>query len=175
MKPELDSQLRERFCAQYLGQRVFYRPHIAWKDHEIKGEKWVKEIVTLKFIDLIVKHCTPLTLRSLKDITGPEAIEVAKSAGELHFIKGFPDQAQYFSVDRKDNLITISERYHSDTVVIDTEDGQVLVYDALNEVSASINTLWAYQILISKGFALPFMGHTLSELEEAGWIEILYS
>lgn len=51
-------------------------------------------------------------------------------------------------------------------------DGDDFLFEGSYEPH-SYQVLEAYQYLQSKGYALPFMGYTVEELIEAGWIKLI--
>lgn len=69
MKAELTDELKERFFAQYWGQKVMELPYLVMR--EVDGF----------YLQVIARHNKPLHLRPLDQITDKEAIEVAKIGG----------------------------------------------------------------------------------------------
>lgn len=170
MKPELNDELRLRFYCQYIGQKVLW--------HNIPGRdefEIVKSVSTSALMAASVK--APVLLRPLSSMTNDEAIEVAKRVGHLVYPVSTGIKL-YWKVERseRDGSITVKEKYNTSEVTIDPSDGQILIYEKDEDgqhVSALCEDLWGYQLMLSMGFALQFMGYMVHELEEAGWIKLI--
>ena len=154
MKPELTPSLKERFFAQYWGQKV----------KRINGDSELFTAGVLR-IGVAISH---LLLRPLSSITDDEAIEVAKmvTSGET-----------YLEIGRYANKIQIAltdsiNRYEKVQVAIWVETGNVTVFHGTRQVGPW-NMPCIYQFLYSIGFAIPFMDYSVEELVAAGWVRLV--
>lgn len=132
MKPHINKEKKERFFAQYWGQRVKASP---------ESNGWTVGITNI--------GCSPLRdcwleLTPLSMITDEDAIEVGK-------------------------IMNLSHLQPKSTL-------NVLVRDILSgRIDKKGNTLlWLriYDYLRSKGYVLPWMGISVEEQIEAGWVKL---
>lgn len=155
MRPELNSKLKAKLFAQYWNQKVAcqlggYPIQVEWRTF-IEG----------------FEDGDHLVLLPISSMTDHQAIEIAESLMELLWMG---NNKKYFSVEREHHMITVTEKYNYRYAVIDHIDGQCLAYED-DKLSGSGNAIWAYQKMISMGFALPFEGYSVQELVNAGFIK----
>lgn len=145
MKPELNSELKQRFFALYWGQKVAFVPFKEPSDQicNVKDRCSYGEI-----------KAEYLLLRPLSSITDTEAIELSKILD--------PN----LSVEDLDSVVT---EYKGQLV---RSFEEIDFVPAENQISP-IRIHFACQYLISKSFAIPYMGHSVAELEKAGWIKFV--
>ncbi len=135
MKRELTPELREKFYAQYYGQKVLHMDDESEMDY-------VFPVVKSTFFT--TNHDNYLVLRSILSITDDESVEVAK-------------------IWRPDRDVS----YHSvkyGRAIIDGLDHLMVGFFMFGQIT---------DYLRSVGVALPFMGHTVEELMEAGWVKLV--
>lgn len=149
MKTELTKELKEKFVTQYWGQKVaIYKSDTAIK--LVVGH----HSVNINDIDKVV-------LKSLYAITDEDAIEVAR------LLYG---DSNDFEIEFNSAGITSVSPFglpcYGPTVNIHWNG--VLNYERAN----SEDYYFAYQYLQSKGYALPWMGYSVEELVEAGWVKL---
>jgi len=162
MKPELNNELKARLFAQYWGQKVMadkFRPDKTFE-------------VVIPGSDRLY-----LKLRPITSITEKEAIEIGKAATNITTDWNSSQNKKYFKV-KKDKYggIEVSEKYSTREVVIDPVDGEINVYNDFDkqnvELDASATKIWAYQLMISFGICLPFMGYSVEDLVNTGWVRL---
>jgi len=173
MKPELNTALKARFFAQYWGQKVIVTRS---NFYPIKlGEELFVDDTTMGNYLVNPKLRLALLLRPITSITDEEAIEVAKAATNLMTDWNSSPNKKYFTVNRdgKYKGIGISEKYSVRSVYIDPVDGEITVYEDESELSATCTLIWGYQLMLSYGICLPFMGYSIEELVNAGWVRLV--
>jgi hypothetical protein len=140
-----DILLRMQFYSQYLFQYVVMLPTLVWTGNppEPSHDEWGIQLFEPEVLRKVVDNEFPLMLRAIEDITDEEAIEVAKMYRPESHWLHEAKYAKSFMVD-----FGASKNY----------------FDAASR---------AADYLRSIGVALPFMGHTVEELIEAGWIKLL--
>lgn len=161
MKPQLTPELKARFFAQYYGLKV--------KTTEMSDGQMFNTgpKVTARFGSYLV-------LRSISSITDEEAIEIAKAAANLTTDWNSSPNKKYFYVtrDKKYKGIEVTEKYSYRSVHIDPVDGEITVYNDDSEISESGLQIWGFQLMLSYGICLPFMGYSVEELVQAGWVKL---
>ena len=133
-KLELTPELKERFFAQYWGQKVLHVNDESEMNYLFEVDKGT--------FQLNLSGCY-LVLRELPAITPEESIDLT--------LLSFPE---------------ISELQNE-------KKGVELLWNTLNSIRDSSNWLSTWDYLRCKGFALPFMGHSVEELVNAGWIKLI--
>ena len=161
MKPELTPELKKRFFAQYYGQKVMKHKKTPNIDFNVD-------------LTLAESNYLYLKLNPISSITDQEAIEIGKAATNLTTDWNSSPNKKYFTVKRdgKYKGISITEKYSSRDVQIDPVDGEITVYEDDTELSASGTQIWGYQLMLSYGIAIPFMGHSVEDLVKSGWIRL---
>lgn len=162
MKIELNIINKEKFCALYWGQRVaLYYDNVFDYDFEYP-EGWIKD--------------TTLILTPLEKITDEDAIAVAKIVARKYFSHFKENHVSLEHSLREVKIFThLYEKKHTCSVVIgETSIGfQNARYTGSGADEFYVyNQYEAYQYLISKGYATPWMGYNVKELVEAGWIKL---
>lgn len=163
MKAEITRENKTKFFAQYWGQNIFH-----WKYPEHAANENV--ITNIDEGALKYAKCGSILLKPLSSISDEDAIEVAKIAcPEL-----FHTRKSGHYVDRSQiDWVSVKHCNNYKSVDIDI-DGYVLV---CNESDGSLyernsNMAHAIDYLRSKGYTLPWMGLTVEEMVEAGWIKL---
>jgi hypothetical protein len=120
-------------------------------------------VTKLKFQPSYLIHNNDfLSLKSLSSITDEDAIEVAKLMG---LSEGD------FEVSHRSTDIHIES--YSQEFTLFFEDCSIYFNDFdTDSANTGIDYLSAYDFLRSKGYALPFMGWSVEQMIEAGWIKI---
>lgn len=132
MRPELNQQLKERFFAQYWGQKVFDYA-VSMINHPVRiSPDFAREVEAWA------------VLRSIDQLTDEENIEIAKIFNQ-HVIK-----KHYETDDLKAYLIMKGHGY-------------ALRVDHFLTVADYMRSI---------GVAAPFMGYSVEELCEAGWVRL---
>jgi len=128
----MDQKLKERFFAQYFGQKVLHM------DDESNLE-YIFPIVKSTFF--ATNKGNYLLLRPISTLTDEEAIEYAKLQ-------------DYESPTEKDDFTSLR-----------------------SQLRVSIKNQWlnftTVDYLRSIGVALPFMGHSVQEMIDCGWIRLI--
>lgn len=153
MKAEINNENKAKFYAQYWGQEVLEVPHLVYVGYppEPSHDEWGSETLRSDNIDQVVKHNFPLWLKPLSQISDEEAIELAKIIGCSGNGRG-----RLHPLDRNMPL---------------TELGRGIVWSGRYVIDNF--KMWdVIDYLRSKGYALPFMGLSVEEMIEAGWIKI---
>lgn len=136
---------KAKFFAQYWGQEVFFVPNLIWTGNppEPSHEEWGEAIVNEYWMPKILNSTFPMFLKSLLDISDDEAIEVAK----LEYVGD-----KYFKV----------------------ETGKTSVYLLHCFINGEYSTQnWrTVDYLRSKGYALPWMGLSVEQQIEYGWVTL---
>jgi hypothetical protein len=172
---------KARFFAQYWGQRILKG---ITQDLKLSGYRRVMS----SNIDrgIMISY---IELKPLSQITNEEAIEVAK------IITNERDLEEYrFSIQEKG----FENTHHSVKIIlsewnckhpsvmkwlkayliqIDTEDSDIIcgIYaDDGRELEdePAVNILHSYDFLRSKGYALPYLGISITEQIEFGWVKL---
>jgi len=151
MKPELTTELKERFFAQYYNQKCIPIARGIYRVQPSHAKRKTNHII----------------LRPLLSITDEEAIDVAKCTHITTFMS--PNYKKWI-VTRKSEFLTVSSKFSAHSFTIDFTDGQVLMYND-DDIDPTTESVWAYQKMLSMGFALPFMGHLPDELVKVGWMK----
>ena len=164
MKTKLTPELKAKFFAQYWGQKVF------------KYEMLDK--LRSKFLSLDDDHLSDddyLILKPLSSISDEDAIEVAKISDVV------PDEG--LLVERRSRGSVFVYCKYNDTAhtnkpenlfVIPANDLAFYCYSdsgKIYNVDAE-RALDMFDLLRSKSYAIPFMGISVEEMIEAGWIKL---
>jgi len=158
MKPELTLELKKRFYAQYYGQKVMADKQMPDKTFDVDLTYAERERSYLK-------------LRSVSKITDEEAIEVAKIILPRFDVS---------SVERGDEVgVWLGDHRVS---IYNDSSGFCLEYREHPKQIEScyitmniFNELHAYQYLQSIGVITDFMGYSVEELVNAGWVRLIES
>jgi hypothetical protein len=147
MKPENNSANKAIFLSQYWNQEVLYVPNLVYTGNpsEPSHEEWIEVKVDEFYIMKVANSKLPAFLTPLSQITDEDAIEVANIAGNSSYTD-----------DRK------------------SFNGRLLVQEYLRNVTNIYGEDWIniFDYLRSKGYALPWMGLSVDELVEYGWIKL---
>lgn len=163
MKPQLTPELKERFLAQYWGQRVFFVNDSVNEIYDIDSNFQDAHECEKEFIYAL--------LRPISSLTDDEAIEVAISS--LMPITFKTACIRRFDHPNHKSMSTI-------TVLLDTDNLEVLINQESAYISISangkkmgiFNPAGYIQKLLSLGIAIPFMGHSVGDLVNAGWVKL---
>lgn len=147
MKAELTQELKERFFAQYWGQKVLELPYLVMR--EVDGF----------YLQVVAKHNKPIHLRTLLSITDEEAIEVAKIMDV--------ERSDFWTDQLKDCRV-----YAGDPVLKELDYDASFAKAGRQYVIDGRLSLYAYDYLRSVGIAIPFAGHSVADLVSAGWIKL---
>lgn len=186
MKVELTPELRTRFTSQYFGQEVVETPTLVWTGNppEPSHDEWSMAALDSRNIDFVISHNIPICLRNLQSLTKEEVIEIAKIATDGGFY-GLNKSGWIVSENfgtgfngKPDGYFEISHKKSSHKVCIDIVDGEIDVYEydsekMIEEDAIMKDLIWAYQYMIGLGVAIPFMGHSIDDLVEAGWVSLV--
>jgi len=143
MKPELTLELKERFFAQYWGQKVFQSPQTG--------------VLTKR-----LQRCFPelariqggfLWLRDMANISINENIELIKIL------------TPELTDEEIDECINGEMTLEAAFTMMDAEIGD----NKISPVSIDV----AYSYLRSLNIALPFSGYSIDEFREAGWVKLV--
>ncbi|GAB3177498.1 hypothetical protein [Telluribacter humicola] len=177
MKPELTLDLKARFFAQYMGidqEIVCYNGYAPFKlaaiPHMLRGycaSMIIKE-GNKTTIDSFLIEFSALQLKILSDITLEDAVIVYNILNGAH--QGDTFQIRYKKDFVKERYAQLFYTYKNEDSVLLNIDKEGLFHAIF--IARSYYTLEAYDYLKSKGYAVPFMGYSVEELIEAGWIQI---
>lgn len=162
MKSEITPENKAKFFAQYWGQDVL--------SSDMYGDNGTIYSLTMKEDSCNDKW---LLLKPLSSISDEDAIEVAKIAcPEL-----FHTRKSGHYIERREfenGWITVKHDINYKSVDIDI-DGYILVYNESDDggYDRNPNMVHAIDYLRSKGYALPWMGLTVEEMIEAGWVKLI--
>lgn len=157
-----DIKKKSNFFAIYFGQKVGF-----WT---LNGREQMFLISSNRFVSSNVKGMT-LALKSMKSITDEDAIDVAKIiAPEMNALH----QSAKFLVDRSNDWLEVKTIHNKFSVDIDY-DGIIskCVNDSDEMYRYNENIVHGIDYLRSKGYALPWMGISVKELVEMGWMELI--
>lgn len=161
MKPELNSELKQRFFAQYIGAEI---------DMPFDGRGLRPDgKITSWNLPMMAKGGSPILLRPISSITDPEAIEFIRQ--EL-IIEGHPEtiKAHTLKVHRNPNgLNAVLIRSNVES----SEGSGIFGKDLFLSASSDNLRIYHVDLLRSKSFAIPYMGHSVAELVKAGWIKLV--
>lgn len=152
MKVEINNENKAKFFALYWGQEIFrYRnvDKISPQAINIHVDHYtLNPTVVFEFGYIVLKH--------LSSISDEDAIEVAKINTSIDWNNGLEPSVWINSFGYKvvSNGTGLIQRY-----------GQTLICEPYL-------SLHQFQLLISKGYALPWMGLSVEEMVEAGWIKL---
>lgn len=153
MKAELTNENRLIFESLYIGQDVFRTSHEA-KD---------SGVLTPRLLSRPESKYDWLSLKSISSISDEDAIEVAKIYGLNEFSIRLKSQHGIKDFGSKYGELTLFNDLSfggGSSSSFDTD------YFAKNMV---------FDFLRSRGYALPWMGLSVDELEAAGWIKLTES
>lgn len=177
MKPELTSELRSKFLCEYIGCDIQ-----VGQTTTAKLSLYATTANYIQLTDCIANKNYILLLRPISSISDDEAIEVADMAyltgkkrwtitkrdktgvwmnGVDHLEIGY-----YFRLNEYGEIHSSSTFGPGETV--DNNIGRVGT--SCNNGVSYINIV---DYLRGKGFALPFHGHSVKTLVEAGWIKLI--
>lgn len=154
MKPEINLENKAKLFAQYWGQEIIY-------SEDYYPNKYPVNSSSLAII-LEDNNSTSLCLKDISSITDTDAIQSIsiREGWELFKVLSAKDVGCCGLKIRKPYN---EGEYHYN------EDGYQYSIDWLNISQA--NTV---DFLRSKGYALPWMGLSVEEMVEAGWIKLQY-
>lgn len=162
IKPGMTVEAKAMFFAQYWGQKVR-----VWA---VNGDANVFKVGQTYMSKHILKNCS-LLLKPLSSITNEDATEVAK----------------------------ILDFHDGDGLIIQRNKDHIGIYDKYNDEPFRLNTLYMYHNVLeifskderrkvfqydlerllqvtdylrSKGYALPWMGYSVEEMVQAGWVKL---
>lgn len=160
MKTEITLENKAKFFAQYWNQKIFFTSNNQLNPHKNSFGR-------------LINNKDFLLLKHLSSITDEDAIEVAEiiNISSYDFIEVFENNdttaIKCLLTSKKDGdcyggIVYI---YKDGTIYWDYHNK-----DKYNE--SEIRLLTAYDYLRSKGYALPWMGLSVEEMVEAGWIKL---
>jgi len=161
MKTELTTEAKARFFAQYYGQKIYNR--IGWPGLLVNApviglEEQFKLYQSPENTHPDAeKTKTYLLLKPLSSITDEDAIEVSNV---------------YKSNVRGYSTIGAAGVPREEFVRAGLEFCKRLDGNYWNNFANIYNMLAAFDLLRSKGYALPFMGLSVDEMVQAGWIKL---
>ena len=142
---------KAKFFALYWGQKV----------REVKGvdtiDKWVGFIEATLSIEKQY-----LLLKPLSSITEEDAIEVAKA-----IYAGGDDYQITFNTEDCTSVSPFGRPSYADE--IDINSSGIISYES----STGLSILHAFDLLRSKGYALPWMGLSIEQMVQFGWIKLI--
>lgn len=159
MKPS--NEEKARFFAQYWKQRVLCS---VLHGGIVKVESYFLHKDNLQNGDHLI-------LKPLSSISDEDAIEVARmSVDTERNITGIKRTENSVSVKMTDT-INVHQRYNvklwmSGNIEVRAKSGENWVYNH------NWNQISIFDYLRSKGYALPFNGHTVEEMIEWGWLKL---
>lgn len=159
---ELTLENREKFFALYYGQEVWLR-----KDNQLfimDGES------------IETPYGIGILLKPLSSITDEDAVEMARIALYHPTIEGFCNDDVWIGEGDLDNIgnhsLEVGMRCWEGTLTINDQTGIVKLSDEDKDEQFVFNTSKLVDYLRSKGYALPWMGLSVEEMVEAGWIKL---
>lgn len=186
MKPHLTPELHLKFAGQYFGQEVVEIPTLICTGNppEISHDEWLMHVLESGNIDMVASHNIPLHLRGLQSLSKWEVIEIAKIAADGAFyglLKSGWIVSKNFGTGfngRPDGYFEVSHKNSHHKVCIDIVDGEIDVYEynaekMIDEDAIMKDLIWAYQYMTNLGVAIPFMGHSIDDLVDVGWIKLI--
>lgn len=157
---------KQQFFAQYYRQKVivFNEQNINTRD---KLTPQLVDIVTLSWP--LIKYGV-LELTPLSSITDEHAIQACEVAYNLSFTYGAKWTTKR---DREIGFITIKSKSSHHSFDLDFNSGIVEQYqDEFNRTENIMDHYAVCDYLRSKGYALSFMGLSVDQLVEYGWVSL---
>lgn len=168
MKPENNSTNKAMFLSQYWGQEVLHVPNLIYTGNppEPSHEEWIDVRVDEFYIMKVANSTLPAFLTPLSQITDEDAIEITK-----------------ISICR-DPFVVHVRRHESGEIEIENISqhstwtlfiSDVWIYFQCGSSRSYVDStsmLEIYDYLRSKGYALPWMGLSVDELVEYGWVKL---
>ena len=154
---------KAKYFAQHWGQRVIYNNK--WDENQ--DIEIISQFTIGHYSDSIA-----LVLKPLSSITDEDAIEVAEIVNISNY-----DFLEAFDNPQEKCKTVITSKKDGDAyggLVHIYPDGSIY-WDYHNKDkwgNSEIRFLTAYQLLQSKGYALPFMGLSIEQLIEYGWLKL---
>lgn len=156
---ELNKENKARLFSQYWGQDIIHVNDFGWA-----GKTRIVDSLTIES-DSFSKFS--LILKPISSISDEDAIGVSKYCISSNPINVLIDRPWDNGVIE---ITSISE--HSTwTLCLSGEDMYFKCEDYRKENDSTL-VLAAYDFLRSKGYAIPFMGLSVREMIEAGWIKL---
>lgn len=148
---------KAKFFAQYWGQEVY--PAVG-----------ALEVLDFKYIDPMY-DTSVIELKPLSSITDEDAFEVARFVSPMLF-EGNGENGDHF-IDKSESL-WYSIKHKKKVMMVDIDlDGYVFEYrDDEEGYTRPSNSLAGADYLRSKGYALPWMGLSVEDLVNFGWIKL---
>lgn len=159
MKAEITPENKAKFFAQYYPQRILH--HVDYEDYCPAG--FSDELSIFYY----VRHNYYLGLKPLSSISDEDVI------GAL-FMNGFPEGWELYKVYTLDPTAWVSvklRRKYGESDIHFNEDGYEYKDHFLNFRGFSLSS-WSDNYLRSKGYAVDWMGLTVAEMVEAGWVKL---
>lgn len=171
---ELTNEMKAKYFSLYIGQDVIVENNISLHPMKLIGFDNVNvcqvrdEAIKLTFY-MNVEDCYAL-LKPLSAISDEDAIEVARIANSTSFLN---ERIKWeVDIDMEFGFKTISAKgsYHS--FDFDTADGMIAMYCGDDKSDIALNHYGVIDFLRSRGYALPFMQCSVSDLIQAGWLQL---
>lgn len=165
IKPELNNQSKAKFFAQHLFQAA-----LKWGD--------IPEPIMLIDPDMVTasEPTSHLLLTSLSDITDQDAIQVAEIALYSPEIEDWDPEEVWIGEGDFDNIgnhsLEVGMRCWTGLININDVSGSITLHHEDCEMQEIYNLTAIIDYLRSKGYALPWMGLSVEDLVNAGWVKL---
>lgn len=151
VKPELKSQeMKAKYFYLHYGQPVFKVEMLSKLQSKPHAE---------------IMDDDYLLLTSLDQISNEQAIYCCRFKNEMSFMT-----TKKWTVERKEHYALITSRYSSHSFSLDFISGDVEFYND-NEIEVTISDT-TKDYLRSIGMACPYLGHSVQQLIEAGYMKL---
>lgn len=163
MKAEITPENKAKFLAQYWGQNIFH-----WKYPEHAANENV--ITNIDEGALKYAKCGSILLKPLSSLFDEDVIGAV-------FMNGIPEGWELYKVYTLAPTAWFSvklRRRYGESDHSFNEDGYEYK-DHFLKIKGSPLSSWSTDYLRSKGYAVDWMGLTVAEMVEAGWIKLIKS
>lgn len=147
---------KAKFFAQYWGQSV-----------GINQLKHLGGIATVTIDSFHISRVDCLELTSLSQITDEDAIEVAMIVTPVIF-----ERSGKVFITRDSEEVQVRQKLNVYLTVIEFIEGAIYAYSEDESYTHNPNMVYAIDFLRSKGYALPWMGVSVEQQVEYGWIKL---
>lgn len=155
---------KEKLFAQYWGQKYEYRNEFGRFFGHVGDFHFSRNVLDIN------KSCT-LNLKSLSSITDEDAIVVSRFAMKGKIVNKILRRSNRIAIHMVDNINT-NQKY---MILIWFKSSNVFVYELLSgeqNIVACWDQCFIFDFLRSKGYALPWMGVSVQQQIEYGWIKL---